>query len=325
MASARTFGFLAFVSSALIVAGCDGTVMTRVSDAGLVASPDASDPPTDAGVMEADAAPAVDAGVEPEQADAGPAPEPPPACPRIRVTTVGLPLNVRSTPRLDGTLVGTLAEGAIVDAVATVTGDTVDGVSTWYEIDAAPVHGFVSGRYSECTTDEPPARLDGFRLPLRCGTSARISQGNNSGFSHTGYSAYAFDFSLARGTTLHAMADGVVVYVYDSTGPGDPCYDGGGPECITEANQVKLRHSDGTVTGYAHLDSVLVALGAAVTSGTAVGRSGTSGYSTGPHAHVSRQDDCGRTGCPSIAMSFLDVPGDGVPETGDVVTSGNCP
>ena len=324
MASPRPTSLVVFVSLALL-AGCDGS-LAEGADAGLATS-DASDPPIDAWVIEADAAPAPDAGPEVLDAgapDAGSVPEPA-ACPRVRVLTVGLPLNVRSTPRLTGALVGTLPEGAIVDAVATVTGDTVDGVSTWYEIDAASVHGFVSGRYSECTTDEPPARLEGFHLPLRCGTSARISQGNNSGFSHTGYSRYAFDFSLARGTTLHAMADGVVIYVYDSTRPGDPCYDGGGPECITKANQVWLRHSDGTVTSYAHLDRVLVARGATVISGTAVGRSGTSGYSTGPHAHVARQNDCGRTGCQSIPMSFADVPGDGVPRTGDVVTSGNCP
>lgn len=320
MASTRSTSLVLLASLALL-AGCDGS-LAEGADGGL-ASSDASDPPVDAWVVEADAAPDPDAG--PEALDAGAVPEPPPVCPRVRVTTVGLPLNVRSSPHLDGALVGTLAEGAIVDAIAIVDGDPVDGVSTWYEVDTTRVHGFVSGRYSECTTDEPPAPLDGFRLPLRCGTSARISQGNNSGFSHTGYSAYAFDFSIPRGTTLHAMADGVVIYVYDSTRPGDPCYDGGGPECITKANQVWLRHSDGTVTSYAHLDAALVARGATVTSGTAIGRSGTSGYSTGPHAHVARQNDCGRTGCQSIPMSFVDVPGDGVPETGDVVTSGNCP
>ncbi len=244
------------------------------------------------------------------------------SCPRIRVTTVGIALNVRDAPRLAGAIVGTLPEGAIASVVSVVVGDTVDGIATWYEV--ATPRGFVSGRYSECTTDEPPPRPAGFFLPLACGTSARISQGNNSGFSHTGSSAYAFDFALVRGTSLHAMADGVVSYVYNATGPGDPCYDGGGVECVARANIVRLRHADGTFTGYAHLDAVLVSVGTMVRSGTPVGRSGSSGYSTGPHAHVAHEN-CGSGGCPSIPLMFADVPGSGVPVTGQVVTSGNCP
>ncbi|MGE0792118.1 MAG: peptidoglycan DD-metalloendopeptidase family protein [Sandaracinaceae bacterium] len=297
----------------VLAAGCDGTGVGPL-DAGDPADAGIEETPLDGGV-------AVDAGAAPVDAgnDAGPMAE----CPRVRVTTVGIALNVREQPRLDATVVGSLPEGSIVDARGQVSGDAVDGIDTWYEV-ASPA-GFISGRYAECTTDEPPLPQEGFLLPLACGTSARVSQGNNSGFSHTGYSAYAFDFALPLGTTLHAMADGTVSYVYDRTGPGDPCYSGGGPECITKANLVWLRHADGTVTSYAHLRSVLVRVGQSVRAGTAVGRSGSSGYSTGPHAHVARQRDCSASGCQSIPLRFADVPGDGVPETGDMVTSGNCP
>jgi hypothetical protein len=38
-----------------------------------------------------------------------------------------------------------------------------------------------------------------------------------------------------------------------------------------------------------------------------------------------RMEDCGGSYCQSIPMSFHDVPGDGVPVSGDTVTSGNCP
>jgi murein DD-endopeptidase MepM/ murein hydrolase activator NlpD len=259
--------------------------------------------------------------------DAGMPPDPePPPCDRVVVTTIGIGLNVRSAPRLDASVVTTLAEGTVVAVQNDVVGDAVEGETRWFEVETPTATGFITALYAECTTaaltfDGP---LGGFRLPLACGMSARISQGNDSAFSHNGLSRYAFDFSIARGTPLHAMAAGVVRFVANRTGPGDPCYNGGGRECIAEANIVRILHADGTVTGYAHLDAALVEVGDTVRSGTVVGRSGTSGWSTGPHAHVAREEDCGG-GCQSLPLRFLDVAGDGVPATGDTVTSANCP
>ena len=70
-----------------------------------------------------------------------------------------------------------------------------------------------------------------------------------------------------------------------------------------------------------------IPLGEFVPSGKAVGLSGSTGYSTGPHAHVMRMQDCGAaTSCQSIAVKFADVPGSGVPTAGQTVTSKNgCP
>lgn len=248
-------------------------------------------------------------------------------CPRVAVTTVGERLNVRAEPTLGAMIVTTVEEGTVLSRVSTATGEAVDGETTWYEIDTGLLRGYITARFAECTTDAATfGPFDGFRLPLECGRTATISQGNNTSFSHQGLSAYAFDFSLARGTSLHAMADGVVMLVKDDTNPGDPCYDGGGSECVAAANIVKLRHADGTVTSYAHLDAALVTRGQSVRSGAPVGLSGSSGWSTGPHAHVAREEpECGSGGCPSMPLSFLDVEGDGVPATGDSVTSGNCP
>jgi len=285
---------------------------------------------SDAHTLDAGVETVVDAG-EPPMVESPPEPAPD-TCPRVRITTVGLSLNVRSAPRTGATIVGTLEQGSLVSVVRAITGEVVDGVDVWYEIDAPGVRGFVSGRWAECTTaatrpTPPPSTTapDGFYLPLACGMRARITQGNNSAFSHNGRSRYAFDFSIPRGTPLHAIERGTVIYVYDRTGPGDACYDGGGRECIAAANQVWVRHPDGTVTSYAHLNRALVARGDRVRRGDPVGRSGSSGYSTGPHAHVARQTDCGYGGCPSIRMHFEDVRGDGIPDTGDTVTSGNCP
>ncbi|MGV0837359.1 M23 family metallopeptidase [Mycolicibacterium thermoresistibile] len=78
------------------------------------------------------------------------------------------------------------------------------------------------------------------------------------------------DIANAVGTPILAAADGVVI----ETGP-----QGG------YGIWVKLRHSDGTVTVYAHLSSVGVSVGQRVMAGDQIARMGNTGNSTGPHLH----------------------------------------
>lgn len=249
-------------------------------------------------------------------------------CPRVQVTVMpGNTLNVRPTPSVAGEPVGALDSGAIVDAVALVHGEVIEGSDLWFEILSEDLAGFVLAAYVQCTTEEPPV-LDppgAFWLPLECGKVAKISQGNFGDFSHQGKSAYAFDFAIPLNTPLVAMADGIVIHTYAMTMPGDPCYDGGGADCFPYANLVVLLHGDGSTTLYKHLNEVLVADGDFVPRADVVGLSGSTGYSTGPHAHTMRMEDCGASSCQSIALGFADVPGDGVPNTGESVTSKNCP
>jgi hypothetical protein len=249
-------------------------------------------------------------------------------CPRAKVDVAeGATLNVRPTPSTSGAPVGVLADGDIVDVVAQVSGETIEGNPTWFQIQSPAVAGYISAAYSACTLETPPVVTppEGYYLPLQCGKSAKISQGNNGGFSHSGKAKYAFDFSIAVGTPMVAMADGVVKYLYDQTGPGDACYDGGGSSCFPYANYVVLQHGDGRLTTYKHLSQVSVSLGQSVKRGAQVGLSGSTGYSTGPHAHVMKMEDCGQYNCQSIPLEFADVGGDHVPDTGQTVTSGNCP
>ena len=179
---------------------------------------------------------------------------------------------------------------------------------------------------------QPPGSPDlcaaapgGWNLPLECGASATVSQGNFSSFSHNGTSAYAFDFSLSRGTPMVAMRAGTVRLVKDDIRPGHPCWTGGGRECANQVNYVVLAHDDGTDTLYLHLNEASVGLGESVGAGERVGLSGGTGWSTGPHAHVQRQERCASWWCQSVALRFDDFPRrDGVPASGDAVTSGNC-
>ncbi|MBA3547492.1 MAG: peptidoglycan DD-metalloendopeptidase family protein [Nannocystis sp.] len=243
-------------------------------------------------------------------------------CPRVRVVVPDDVLNVRPTPSTELEPLGTLANGAIVDVVDLVAGELLEGNDQWYEIHSPALDGYVWSGLVECTLDEAPT--DGFFLPLECGMSATISQGNFGDFSHVNKSAYAFDFQLGLGTPLVAIAAGTVAALFADTMPGDPCYNGGGQECNSAANYVTLLHGDGTMSVYGHLSAVHVGLGEPVLRGQTIGLSGSTGWSTGPHAHVARQENCAFGWCQTIAVTFADVGGGGVPKTGDMVTSGNC-
>ena len=245
-------------------------------------------------------------------------------CEKVRVVnTGGATLRVRPDASTQHTALGALSAGQTVIVLNAVTGETVNGVSRWYEIDSGSLRGFVSGAFTACIDVAPTVN---FKLPLRCHRTARVTQGNGGAYSHNGTSRYAFDFGLPRGTPLVAIAAGRVVARRGSTQPGDACWSGGGPECASKANYVVLQHDDGSQSVYAHLDSPSVALGARVARGAVVGLSGGTGYSTGPHAHVARQRNCGSTFCQTIETRFADVGvHGGIPGTGETVTSGNCP
>lgn len=85
--------------------------------------------------------------------------------------------------------------------------------------------------------------------------------------SHTG-----IDYGVPIGTPVYAPADGVA----DFTGNG---YNGG------YGIMVKLEHSFGFKTFYAHLNKIVVKKGEFVRRGQLIAYTGNSGRSTGPHLH----------------------------------------
>ncbi|WP_367319304.1 transglycosylase family protein [Streptomyces sp. HUAS ZL42] len=82
---------------------------------------------------------------------------------------------------------------------------------------------------------------------------------------HTGV-----DFPVPTGTAVQAVAAGKVV----SAGWGG-----------SFGYQVVIRHADGRYTQYAHLSAISVKSGQTVDGGRRIGRSGSTGNSTGPHLH----------------------------------------
>jgi hypothetical protein len=170
----------------------------------------------------------------------------------------------------------------------------------------------------------------GFRLPWGCNETYGCSQGNQSGFSHTGKDLYAWDFTLPRGSNVRAAKGGVVTLSINRVGPGQTCYDGCGDTsgtccgCFNSFNQVNVRHDDGTVATYIHLDRATAVQGTRVNAGDVLGTAGTSGCSTGTHLHfMVMVAGCDQGYCQSIPISFDDVAG-GIPVSGGSYRSGNC-
>ena len=82
---------------------------------------------------------------------------------------------------------------------------------------------------------------------------------------HTG-----IDFRAPIGYPARATADGTVTIA---------SYNGG------YGNMVEVDHGNGITTRYGHLSKILVKVGQVVSKGTVLGRTGSTGRSTGPHLH----------------------------------------
>lgn len=107
--------------------------------------------------------------------------------------------------------------------------------------------------------------IDGARLSSGFGTRKHPILGYQK--AHKGV-----DFAAARGTPIMAAGDGVI----ERAGP----YGSFG-------NYVRIRHSQGYKTAYAHMNSIKkgVRTGVRVRQGEVIGYVGTTGRSTGPHLH----------------------------------------
>lgn len=89
----------------------------------------------------------------------------------------------------------------------------------------------------------------------------------------TGKSSFhrGIDLAALDGDNVLAVADGTVV-----TSAYDSAY----------GYYILLAHADGTQTGYAHLQALLVTEGQNVQQGQVIGLAGQSGWATGPHLHL---------------------------------------
>ena len=128
--------------------------------------------------------------------------------------------------------------------------------------------------------------LQGFCHPLN--GKGWLSQGIR-GTTHQGRMEYAYDLAADIGTPVYAMRPGRVIAVQDKY-PDT----GGGKDRIAKFNYVWLEHEGGYRSAYIHLQQGFVSAtkiksGDWVEAGQLIGKSGNSGWSTGPHLHLEVQ------------------------------------
>ncbi|ALO34156.1 peptidase M23 [Colwellia sp. MT41] len=145
-----------------------------------------------------------------------------------------------------------------------------------------------------------------YHAPFFSPKGHRISQAFNGNFSHTDdYNKYAVDIVMDVGTYLTAVRAGTVVWVKD-----DYHMSGTTRYFRDKANVIKVLHDDGTFSSYAHIlmATALVKEGDKVAVGDRLARSGSSGFSTGPHLHFSIIKNSGLKNI-AIPFKFIDKKG----------------
>ena len=159
-----------------------------------------------------------------------------------------------------------------------------------------------------------------YHWPVDAGSCPRITQGFNGQFSHTKESSkYAVDIALSVGTPIVAARKGIVVRVKDDYHMG-----GVNDFFLDKGNYVSILHEDGTFALYAHilLGTAAVKAGDKVEVGAVLAKSGSSGFSSGPHLHFVVYRNKGFAQA-SIPFQFIGKSGKSfTPEAGTRLCSG---
>lgn len=114
--------------------------------------------------------------------------------------------------------------------------------------------------------------LDSVFITQYFGDTSFSKTGAYNGQGHNG-----IDFRASVGTRVKASLGGIV------TGTGNTdLYRG----CYSYGKWVLIKHENGLSTLYAHLSLIKVITGESVNEGDIIGYSGNTGYSTGPHLHL---------------------------------------
>lgn len=190
-------------------------------------------------------------------------------------------------------LIGAMAAGAAAAAAHSATHPSHETKSaTVLAADASAMNGgpiTTSPRGMQMVTVKPAANVAVHNAELAKGVAfaqeraqreARLQQplfvmptkgiftsnfGYRWGVLHAG-----IDIANSIGTPISAVSDGVVIDAGPTAGYG---------------MWVKLRHADGTVTLYGHVNTTTVSVGQRVMAGDQIATMGNRGNSTGPHLH----------------------------------------
>jgi len=135
-----------------------------------------------------------------------------------------------------------------------------------------------------------------YYLPFATGSKFLLIQAYNSKMSHT--NELSLDFKMKQGSKICAAREGTVIAIREDSDEG-----GLNSAYLNKGNHIIIRHDDGSVAMYWHLqkDGVVVNPGDTVTKGQLIGYSGNTGYTAFPHLHFQVQDKNGH----DIATRFL--------------------
>jgi len=140
-----------------------------------------------------------------------------------------------------------------------------------------------------------------YRLPYADAVSYSVLQAYGSPLSHRGAEYYTVDFGMPEGTQVYSAREGRIVRTEDRFEAS--CWRA---DCDRYANFVEIRHPDGTLGKYFHLQqgSVTVKPGQWVGRGEPIARSGDTGYSNVPHLHFGVYHEVRDGAGQSIAVQF---------------------
>jgi murein DD-endopeptidase MepM/ murein hydrolase activator NlpD len=150
-----------------------------------------------------------------------------------------------------------------------------------------PLAGYAQSQYSVLDLKNGKFKDDSsyiYTLPFENGKKVFIIQAYESKLSHK--EERALDFKVKNGTRICAAREGLVIAAREDS-------DNGGlkSEHLSDGNYISIRHADGSVAHYWHLqkDGVVVNVGDSISTGQFIGLSGNTGYSAFPHLHFEVQ------------------------------------
>lgn len=205
-----------------------------------------------------------------------------------RVAMVAVATGAVSTAGLSGAAAATLAsEGTpATDANVALTADTdqlVDDAASALETapqilaisEYKPVVNLADQLDKAVAHSDEVAKAD---EAARAPQVVRPAEGAfTSGFSpRWGSFHYGVDIANTPGTPILAVMDGTVIDSGPAQGYG---------------NWIRLKHDDGSVSVYGHMQSLDVAVGERVTAGQKIAGMGSLGFSTGSHLHFEIHPD----------------------------------
>jgi murein DD-endopeptidase MepM/ murein hydrolase activator NlpD len=105
---------------------------------------------------------------------------------------------------------------------------------------------------------------------LRFAQGTRVSYFDGDGKSMRAAFLRGMDYAASRGTPVRALGNGRVIFAGWKGGFG---------------KTIEIRHANGMVTRYGHLDAINVKSGTTVNIAQTIGKVGSTGLSTAPHLH----------------------------------------